>query len=375
MAKRGHHDGSLRKRGDERWEARVSLPDGTRKSFYAKTQAEARRLLTAAIRDLDTGLPLASDGSQTVAVYFTNWLDTIQPTVKPRTLRRYGVAIHNHLISAVGKVRLVKLSAQQLQSLYAAKQAGGLSPATVAHLHAVIHRGLEAALRLGLVARNVADLVTPPRAREREMQVLTPEQARQLLTTARDSQDRLEAIYVLALTSGMRLGELLALQWADVNLDTSVAQVKHTLSHDKGGVWLLGTPKTAKSKRRIKLTNAAVDALRAHRVRQLSERLALGEALADHDFIFTRADGEPLRGTHVQQRNFVALLKRAGLPIIRFHDLRHTAATLLLLQGINPKVVSELLGHSQVGITLGLYSHVLPDMQQDAANAMDRLFG
>jgi integrase len=371
---RGNGEGTVTQRKDGRWEARLTLTDGRRKCLYGKTRAEAARRLAVAIRDQEKGVSFARDERQSLASYLRSWLETLRPpTLKPRTWGRYESDVRVHLIPALGSTRLLKLSAQQVQAFYAAKRREGrLAPASIAHLHAVLHSALEQAERLGLVPRNVADLVKAPRpSAEHEMHVLTPEQAQTLLDAA--SGDRLEALYVLALTTGMRLGELLALRWRDVDLDTATLHVLHTLHHEQFGAWKLTRPKTAKSRLRIALTPRAVEALHSRRVRQAEERLALGEAWADHGFIFTRQDGEPLRGTHVLERGFHPLLQRAGLPLIRFHDLRHTCATLLLVQNVPAKVVSELLGHSSVAITLDRYSHVLPSMQQSAAAAMEQV--
>ena len=370
--RKGNGEGNIRQRSDGRWEGRLALPNGRSKSLYGRTRAEVARRLAAAIRDRDHGMVVALDERQTVGQYLAAWLETIRPTVKPRTHQRYELAVRVHLIPALGGVRLARLSAQQVQGLYAAKLTAGLAPATVAHLHAVLHRALRAAERLTLVARNVAELVSAPRPQEHEMHVLTFEQAQQFLEAARG--DPLEALYALALTTGMRQGELLALQWEDVDLDGRVIHVRHTLQHGSAGTWTLGTPKTAKSRREVELNPSTVEALRAHRTAQLEARLAAGPLWQDHGLVFTRGDGEPMRGTHLLQRHFHPFLKRAGLPMIRFHDLRHTAATQLLLLGINSKVVQERLGHSNVGITLDRYSHVLPGMQRDAALAMERLF-
>ena len=265
----------------------------------------------------------------------------------------------------------MRLSAQHMQAFYAAMLENGLAPATVKYLHVVLHAALDQAVRLNIIPRNVTDLVTPPRPSRREMQILTPEQAQTFLAAV--CGRRLEALYVLALTTGMRQGELLALRWRDVDLDAARLHVSNTLHFGTKGVWRLGSPKTAQSRRRVDLAPMAVEALRAHRTRQLEERLLVGPDWHDHDFVFPRGDGEPLRGMQVTHRDFQPLLERAGLPCIRFHDLRHTAATLLLLANVPAKVVSELLGHSNVGITLNLYSHVLPSMQRDAANAMQRM--
>lgn len=370
--KRAHGEGTMYQRANGLWCGQLTTPEGQRKTFYAKTQADLRKKLTAARSMLDAGLPVVSE-RQTVSAYLTTWLATIQPTVKARSYMRYDAAIRIHIAPSLGHHKLARLKAQHIQTFYAAALAGGASAATVAHLHAVLHRALKDAARLDLVPRNVADLVTAPRPTAREERVLSQEHAQTLLQTAHG--ERLEALYTLALTTGMRLGELLALHWEDVDLDAATLQVRQTLYYDKGGVWRLDTPKTDHSRRRIDLGRMAIEALRRHRVRQAEERLAIGEAWGDHGFVFTRVDGEPLRGPHVLERHFLPLLKRAGLPPMRFHDLRHTAATLMLLGDVRAKVVSEMLGHSNIAITLGLYSHVTPTMQRDAAATMDRLLG
>ena len=213
-----------------------------------------------------------------------------------------------------------------------------------------------------------ADLVTPPRAAHREMQTLSPEQARAFLDAAQG--DRFHALYVLALSTGMRQGELLALRWQDVDLDRGTVQVRGSLQRTPAGLTLT-EPKTAASRRQVGLTPSAVAALRRHRVAQTEERLRFGSVWQDNGLVFCNEIGEPIDATHVTVRPFRRLLERAGLPQIRFHDLRHTAATLLLGQGVHPKMVSEMLGHTQIAITLDLYSHVTPTMQRQATDAME----
>ncbi|HKS70739.1 MAG TPA: site-specific integrase, partial [Ktedonobacterales bacterium] len=229
------------------------------------------------------------------------------------------------------------------------------------------------AQRLGLVQRNVATLVKAPRPARHEMHTLTPEEARRLLEAAAD--DRLEALYVLALTTGMRRGELLALHWSDVDLEDGYLQVRYTLQHLKDGAYTFASPKTAGSRRKVSLTATAIAALQRRAARQQDERTLVGPAWQEEDLVFTNAQGGPLRANHILQRQFTPLLKQAGLPLIRFHDLRHTAATLMLRQGIHPKIVAEMLGHSTVSMTLDIYSHVIPDMQRGATEALDRLLG
>ncbi len=371
MAKRGNSEGSITKRADGLWEARINLDGGKRKSFYAKTRQEAARKLAAALRDQEAGLPVLGD-KQTVEQYFTAWLESVKPTIRLTTWRRYEQFVRSHLLPTLGKISLVKLNAQHLQLLYAKKLEEGLSSTTVHHIHMMLHKALDRAMRLTLVQRNVSDLVDPPRLRRHEMKTLTEAQARRLLAAA--VGDRLEALYVLALATGMREGELLALRWHDVDLERGTLQVQATLQYTTAGPTFV-EPKTAQSRRRIALSKTAVDALRRHRVRQDEERRLLGDAWDNLDVVFPNAIGRPMDNVNFLRRQFLPLLERAGLPRIRFHDMRHTAATLLLGRGINPKIVSEMLGHASIEITLGLYSHVLPHMQQQAADAMDAALG
>jgi integrase len=370
--KRGNSEGSIVKRADGRWMARITLEGGVRKTFYAKTRQEAARRLAAASRDRDTGVPIVGE-RQTVEQYFTTWLADIRPTIRPRSWVRYEEMVRLHVLPSLGGTVLSRLTAQQLQALYSAKLAAGFAPATVGRLHAVIRRALGEAARLGLTQRNVATLVRAPRPAGHEMHVLTPLQARTLLSSI--VGDPLETLYVLALTTGMRRGELLALHWSEIDLEAGFLQVRWTLQHMAGGVFVLTPPKTARSRRKIALTSRAIKALHEQKARQQVLREAAKEAWNDEDFVFTTALGYPIRGNHILQRQFAPLLAKAGLPAIRFHDLRHTAATLLLLRGIHPKVVSEMLGHSTISMTLDIYSHVLPDMQRDAVDALNKLLG
>ena len=277
-----------------------------------------------------------------------------------------------HISPELGNVPLAKLTAQQVQALYARKLDDGLSPTTVHHLHAVLHRALKAALRLELVQRNITELIDPPRMAHREMATLSPEQARHFLATA--AGDRFEALYVLALSTGMRQGELLALRWRDIDLITGTLSVRVTLCYTPKG-YVLAEPKTHHSCRLIALPQLAQEALRRHRELQAAEMAKLGDAWHDLDLVFPNTIGRPMVNMHLLRREFLPMLQQAGLQRIRFHDLRHTAATLLLRQGVNPKIVSEMLGHSDVSITLNLYSHVTPHMQQQAAAAMDEALG
>jgi integrase len=377
--RRGNGEGSIAERelrnaaGEvvgTRWEARLTLPNGKRRSFYGKTREEARKRLAAAIRDRDLGLPVVAE-KQTVAAFLASWLEIVKPTIGAETYRRYEQQVRIHLAPALGRHRLARLSAQHVQTFYAAKLTEGKAPGTVHHMHMLLTSALAMAVKLGSVQRNVAELVTPPQPAQKEMHPLDAAQVRLFLDTVRSG--RLEALYVLLVTTGVRIGEALALRWQDFDADAALLHIRHTLHHVKGGTWRLTAPKTKTSRRKIELPASTVDALRAHRARQLAERLQVGELWEDHGFIFADEIGRPLRASHLHERSFLLPLKRAGLPRIRIHDLRHTAATLLLTNGVFVKQVSEMLGHANVAITMTVYAHVLPTMHKEAAAVMDRL--
>jgi integrase len=337
-------------------------------SRYHPKRAERIRedLIQADRRGRAIGTP-----QQSVADYLWSWLETTaKNTLRPRSLERYTGVIEQHVLPTAGAVPLERFSPQHVAELHAL-WGKKLSSGTVRYNHAVLRSAFREAVEWRLVDRNPTHAVRPPRRVRQPMRALTPAQARTLCEGARG--DEIEALYVLALTSGMRLGELLGLQWSDVDLDPIAGprvSVQRTLVRVSGR-WLFGEPKSERSRRGIALSERAETALRAHRARQRRQRLASGSAWANHDLVFSDRRGEPLFGSHVTERQLKPLLRRLRLPVIRFHDLRHTAATLLLTQGINPKVVSEMLGHGNVQLTLETYTHVLPDMQAQVAAAMD----
>lgn len=373
MAKRrGHGEGSIYQRSrDGRWVASIDLGyvDGKRKRKRTihRTRKEAGEALSKLRQAKREGRMVAVDGRTTVASYLDDWLETaVKTSVKPSTYKRYESLVRLHVKPQVGKKRLGSLKALDLQRLYA-DRLEKLSPQSVVHLHRVVHRALKQAVRWGLIPTNPAANVDPPRAPSQEMKTYSSQQAQRFLAAAQGH--RLQALFVLALTTGARRGELLALRWKDVDLDAAVARVTGSLQKDLDGKPFIGEPKTKRSRRELMLNDLAVDALRRHRSLQAEERLQAGPLWADRDLVFSEPDGGFLR-VSVVRRDYRRLLEDADVPKLRFHDLRHTSATLSLQQGVHPKVVSDMLGHASVAITLDTYSHVMPSMHRKAADAL-----
>jgi len=349
--------------------------DGRRRYVSAKTKTDARRILRQAMADADRGLIFDAD-SLKVEEYLDRWLtDSVSDTVKATTFERYEQITRLHLKSALGRVKLKALTPAHVRGLYREKLEAGLSARTVRYVHTTLHKALKQAVMDGLIPRNVTEAVKPPQPTREEIHPLTPEQAKVLLQTAHTAGDRLEALYVLAIPTGLRQGELLGLKWDDVDLEDGSLQVRRTLAITKSGP-VFSFPKTTGSRRSVKLTGKAIEVLKSHLERQLAEIDRVGSLWSPGDadgLIFASETGEPLDRRAVTKQKFKPLLKQAKLPEIRFHDLRHTCATLLLTRNVNPKIVSEMLGHSTIAITLDTYSHVLPNMRDQAAAAMEEV--
>ncbi len=309
---------------------------------------------------------------QTVRQYLESWYVAVKPQIRASSYRRYGDHTR-HLVAGLGKHSLAKLSPQQVQHFYAHLIDEGLSGTSVNLLHGMFHRALDDALKMGLVQRNICSLVRAPRRTPREMRPLSVAEVRRFLSVV--SGDRFEALYVLALSTGMREGELLGLRWQDIDFDRRVLHVRMNVQETEGR-YIVAETKTTYSRRMIGLTRAACDALQAHKERQDLEREVMGHKWSDLDMAFPNGFGTVMIPHNITKRSFKRHLVKAGLSRdIHFHDLRHTAATLLLSSGVNVKVVSEMLGHADVSITLRIYAHVLPHMQQSAITTMEGLIG
>lgn len=367
MKRRANTEGSIRHRKDGRWEVRLSI-EGKRESLYATTQAELVGKIKAREKAAADGIP-AVNGRHTFGEYCEEWLAAKAGKVRPRVHVRYAELLRVHVLPTLGRIPLAKVTPAQLERLYGERVQAGASTGTVRNVHAVIRNALGQAERWGQIVRNVATLVSPPAVTRPEMRTLDEEQLQQFLVAA--IGERFESLFVVAVTTGMRQGELLALRWQDLNLDRAQLSVTRSLTWTKKQGPMFVPPKTKKSRRQIELTKVAVTALRAHRTRQLEQRLAVADAWEDQGLVFPNEVGRPMDGSNLSERDLQRVFVKAGLEPIRFHDLRHTAATILLGRGVHPKIVSEMLGHADVRITLDLYSHVTPTMHREAASVFD----
>jgi integrase len=367
VTKRANGEGSIYRRSDGRWAAQLPLGSGRSKFFYGRTKLEVTQKLNAARHAKEQGATFGPE--LTILKFLMDWLTGARPGLRASTWKRYEELVRLHIVPTLGSMKLSKLTPQHVQNLYATLLSSGLSPATVQRVHACLHRALGQATRWGYTTRNVASLADPPRVRRHEMTTFTGEEARRFLDAA--SSDRLFALFLLAISTGIRQGEALALHWRDLDLGAATMSIRGSMRRTGEG-FTISEPKSGKS-RHILLTTAAVSALAEHRSAQLVERFAAGPDWHDSDLVFCNSVGRPLEVSNLIRRTFRPLLHSAEVPMIRFHDLRHTAATLLLGQGVHPKVVSEMLGHSQISITMDLYSHVTPTMQADAVRAFEQV--
>ena len=383
--RRGDGEGSIHQRPNGTWAAQVSLGNDPltgkrkRRSIYGKTRQEVAKKLTKLLREVQTGTYIEPTKTS-LKDWLKKWLPTYKRgNLKGGTYEIYERLIDLHIVPALGKIPLAKLQARQIQNFYNAKQAdggrldgkpGGLSTSIVNHFHVIIRQALEQAVNEGLLARNVADATNPPVVRSKKFQPLT--EAQLLTFFGQAKGDRLFAAYLVGATTGMRRGEICGLCWDSVNLDKGVIIVQRQLVVLKDGLKLEETTKSESGKRNIPLTDDAIAELKAYRRQQAQEKLLLGAAYQDNNLVFCKEDGsfiDPREFTKWFQKH----LEAAGLPRVRLHDLRHTHATLLLEKGVHAKIVQERLGHSSITVTLDLYSHVAPGLQEQAARALDGL--
>lgn len=356
MKRRANHEGSLCHRKDGRWYARITVA-GVLRHKYARTQTECRAWLKA-MQERDNQPPAGNRVS--LADYLDWWLNKKQPTVRANTYRQYEMILRLHIVPALGTLPLADVTAAHLEGLYRSHYQSGAFDQTGRVIHRVLHHALAQAVRWNLITRNPADGVDCPRLLRGQRRYLTPDQVRRFLEAAR--WDRLEVLWLLAVHTGMRQGELLGLTWQDVDLEAGIIHVRQQLTNVPGQPLALSALKTQRSQRDIVLGAGLIERLRRYRAEMPGELLF-----------------PSLAGTPADRRNLVrmfkALLVRAGLPDMRFHDLRHTAASLMAAEGVHPSVMQERMGHTDVAMTLGVYTHVADGLQRRAAEALERATG
>jgi len=376
--------GHIRKRGKNSYSIKVSAgKDATTGKYKYQwvsvkgTKKDAEKHLAELLPQLDNGT-FIKPGKTTLAEYLEKWLkDYAWPNLAPRTAEGYEHIIRRHLIPALGNTTLTALKPEHLQHYYSEKLAkgrcdgkGALSPRTVRHHHVTLHDALESAVKWGLLSRNVADAVDPPRYQRPQWQTLSEFDISTFLEAAKKTP--YYVIFYQALFTGMRRSELLALRWCDVDLLLCQAHITRTLHHLRTGEIVIRAPKSAKGRRMVALSPSAALLLQEHKDEQEAQWVILGVPLKDDDLVFSDLEGKPLLPDTVTHA-WIKLVRRIGLKGIRLHDARHTHASLMLKQGVHPKIVQERLGHASIQITLDTYSHVAPGLQEAAAAGFDKM--
>jgi integrase len=371
--------GHIRERSPGKWAIILDVRDpatGKRRRkwhSYSGTKRAAQNECTRIISEMNRGAYL-EPSKLTVSVFLDQWLEQIRSQVAPRTFERYEELARKNIAPLLGQAVLMKLRAPQISAAYAKALAsgrragkGGLAPRTVHHMHRILRQALALAVRWNLLVKNPADDVDPPKVERGKMRALDLGETAELIAHFRPTRSLMSVL--LAVLCGLRRGEITALKWRSIDLDRAQMAIDESTEQTRAGIRSKET-KSGRA-RTVALPSMLVEELRKHRVRQAEEMLRLGVRHSDDMFVVAQEDGRPLQPNSLTHE-FVRLLARHHtLPRVRFHDLRHSHATHLLASGVHPKVAQERLGHSNVGITLDLYSHVLPGMQEDAAAKVD----
>ncbi len=374
--RRGQGEGSIHQRQrDGKWVAVLDFGwrDGkrVRKTATAETRREAADKLKELQRDLHNRLPVLN-ARRTLEDFLNQWIEEVViPTTRPRTVETYRGVVDSHLIPALGKRTLAQLRPQHVQRMVADKSASGLSARTVEIIWSVLYRALKVAVRWELVATNAAETVTPPRPQRKDVQVIAVDETRKLLEAAEDVRNGVA--YVLALTTGMRRGEVLGLQWSDVDTGAGTVRVCRSLQRI-GKDLVVGEPKSDRSRRTVRLSKLATKALERQRAHQAVERLAAGPNWRDEGYVIATAMGGPVEPRNLL-RAWTNLLASCELAPRALHVARHSAASLMLSEGVPLKTVQDTLGHSTMQLTADLYGHLMPGDDQRVADAMDRALG
>lgn len=354
---------------DGRWHGRVSMgvkangqPD--RRHVTGKTEAIVTKKVTKLEKERDAGGGAHAGRAPTVEEWFKHYLYEIaEPNLRATTFASYRSKIEYRIIPGLGAHRLDRLLPEHIEKFYADLRRDGLKPATIRQFHSILSKGLKTAEQRGRIGRNPADLVTAPSVPYQEVEPLTPGEARAILNAAEGTRN--EARWSVALALGLRQGEALGLTWKNVNLDVGTVRISQALQRGKSGRLEFDQPKSRAGRRTVPLPGPLLDALRTHRAVQLKERMRAGEEWQDHDLVFAQENGKPI-GAKSDWKAWKKLLAAAGVRDARLHDARHTAATIMLTMGVPPRVTMEILGHSQIKLTMDTYSHVLPGVADEA---------
>lgn len=365
---RGKNEGSLHQRSNGTWRVQISL-NGKRISKGFKVKADAMIWLRQMQLQLDRGLDYNA-GKITLAEYLPQWLDNSRPALRPKTARQYDDVIRKHITPHIGEFQLKDLRLVGVERFYTKLIQNGVGVRTVRITHSILHMALEKAVRYGYITHNPCHGAILPRYKQGEMKVLDESEVNQFLVTAIGT--RFEALYHLAVKTGMRQGEMLGLRWSDLQWLSGLLSVSRQVQDAQGGGYLFQEPKTRAGRRTIQLGEGTLDVLRTHRERQMTQIVEMGERWQDNDLIFPSKVGTPINPSNLR-KDFSELLEKSGVKKIRFHDLRHTAASLMLNHGVPVIVVSKILGHSKPSITLDIYGHLYHEMQGEAARIMDEL--
>lgn len=368
--RRGNGEGSIYQRKDGRWTAAFGTGDGRRRYVYGRTRQEAAKKLAEAQRAHHDGM-LPADGRVTVSAFAKEWLEGVKTSVRPKTVEAYEWAVQTHIVPRIGRLKMAKVQPVHLERAYADMRSAGKAPKTVRSVHTTAHTFFGKAVRLGLIPRNPASLADVPKVPRREPPMFDQRDFQTFVSAARDN--RLEALFVLAITSGARSGELLGLRWLDIDFEAGLLHIRRAL-HLSQGEFSLAEPKTSSSLRSLALSRVAQDALRRHRTRQNEQALGVGPAWSNPwDLVFTNEIGGPLDRHNVLRRELRPLLAEVGLPPLTFHDLRSVAGSLALDHGVPLPVVSHALGHSDISTTARHYVHLIKGAERKVAAAFDEM--
>lgn len=372
--------GSITERGKDTFLIRVYLGEDAngkrryRNETFKGKRGDANVRLTKLLFETDTG-QIIEVAKTTVAEYLKEWLqNTAKARVTEQTFYSYDLLVKNHIAPRIGKTRLTNLRRIDVQRFYEKMTTEKVGARTIRHCHAVLHAALVDAVRMNLLAINPAADAKLPKYSRKEVSVLNAEQAKIFLAAA--SQTPHSCLFHFALETGTRREEYLGLKWSDIDFQKRTVSIVRSLKEGKareGFSWYFGKLKTKRSRRTIPFTENLARMLKKHRREQNEQRLKLGAAYRNNELVFASEIGTPIHPENLRKRWFKPILTKSELPDIRLYNLRHTCATLLLLAGVNPKVVSELLGHSSVVMTLDTYSHVLPQMQDAATKELEML--